>query len=189
MTRIVGFRDRKPTRTVGFQKREPVRTENERPDRAGRGRGAGGIRRWEFVIVVASFYQHFESHHHLLLLLWPSLFPFACDKHTWFLVVVTFFYYALLMFAIAFLLKLVHLQFFWWWFSFKIACFRQFFNDSFSKLTLLTLTIIFKLIKTWSYSFQTRSFLFSQMSCCHNDNLAIFDTTIGFSPIDIIVYE
>jgi hypothetical protein len=27
------------------------------------------------------------------------------------------------------------------------------------------------------------------MSCCHNDNLAIFDTTIGFSPIDIIVYE
>jgi hypothetical protein len=40
--RTAGFWDRKPARTVGFQKREPVRTENGRPDRAGRGRGAGG---------------------------------------------------------------------------------------------------------------------------------------------------
>jgi hypothetical protein len=40
--RTVGFRDREPARTVGFLKWEPVRTENGRPDRAGRGRGAGG---------------------------------------------------------------------------------------------------------------------------------------------------
>jgi hypothetical protein len=33
---------------------------------------------------VASFYQHFQSHHHLLLLLWPFL-PFCMSHITTFL--------------------------------------------------------------------------------------------------------
>jgi hypothetical protein len=40
--RTVEFWDWELARTIGFQKREPVRTENGRPDRAGRGKGAGG---------------------------------------------------------------------------------------------------------------------------------------------------
>ncbi len=92
-------------------------------------------RRWEFVIVVASFYQLFQRHHHLFVAIvtfssflhepynnffvwfrvvmtmecWSLGSP--CDKHTCFLLVATFFYYALLMFTIALLLNLIHLQF------------------------------------------------------------------------------